>query len=283
MSAHKILITGGHGMLARALTDVFAARGQSLLAPARDELDVTDATAIRRMLQDERPDIVIQCAAFTRVDDAESHEVQAFEINAIGAANVALACRDVGARFVFPSTDYVFDGAARTPYPTDAPPNPINIYGRTKLAGESAAHSAGDYLIVRTCWLYGAGGRNFVRTVVDRLAAGQPLRVVNDQRGAPTWTVDLAHTIAGLLDAHAPAGVYHATNAGSATWHELATEIARLRGHDEPIEGCTTAEYPTPARRPAYSVLDCTATERITGPARPWQTALAEALEAGAY
>lgn len=271
------LITGGRGMLGQAVVRGLIERNIEHVALDRDALDVTDAAAVRAALLHHRPSLLVHCAAWTRVDDAEQHEAQAFAVNATGAANVAAACREVGARMVYPSSDYVFDGRARTPYPPDAPTHPLNAYGRSKLAGEAATAQAGDYLIVRTSWLYGARGPNFVRTVAAAVAAGRPMRVVDDQQGAPCWTHDVAHMLLALADA-APAGTYHATNAGSTTWYQLARKIAALLDVAAPITACTTAEFPAPARRPAYSVLDCSASAAWTGAARPWQEALEEAV-----
>ncbi|MGQ0560305.1 MAG: dTDP-4-dehydrorhamnose reductase [Gemmatimonadota bacterium] len=283
MSEPIILITGAGGMLAQALDTAMRAQGWNVIGMARSELDVTNASAVRAAILDVRPDIVIQGAAYTKVDEAESREDLAFGVNAAGATNVARACSEIGTRFVYPSTDYVFDGSSRTPYRPGAPPHPLNAYGRSKLAGEAAARTTRDHLIVRTCWLYGAGGSNFVRTIARRLERGERVRVVTDQYGAPTWTRDLAHMIVALLAARAPGGIYHATNAGSTTWYELAGEVASLLGMHVEIEPCTTSQYPTPARRPAWSVLDCTDTYRFTGPARDWRSALADAVRTGEF
>lgn len=276
----KVLVTGGNGMLAHALARELPRRGYDAVVLSRALLDVTDAEAVTRELDAHRPDAVVQCAAYTRVDDAESHEADALAINGEGTRNVARACSAIGARLVYPSTDYVFDGSAATPYPPDHATAPLNAYGRTKLAGERAAAET-DSLIVRTAWLYGAGGRNFVRTILERARSGQPLRVVNDQQGAPTWTADLARTMTSLLELGAAAGIYHATNRGVTTWHGLATAACELAGIEIDIEAVSSAEFPVPARRPSYSVLDCSATYALTGEGVHWRDALAEAIRSG--
>lgn len=277
----KVLVTGANGMLARAVRDEFGCRGHEVAAYARERLDVTDAAVVDRVVRYEAPDAVIQCAAYTRVDDAEREEAAALAVNGTGTASVAAACRAVGARLVYPSTDYVFDGSASSPYAPDAEPAPINAYGRTKLAGEAAASAAGEWLVVRTSWLYGAGGRNFVRAMLDRARAGESLRVVDDQRGAPTWTRSLARVFAALLERSAPSGIYHATDRGETTWHGLAVAALELAGVDATVEPVTSDAFPRPARRPRYSVLDCAGTEAIVGELPAWRSALADALREG--
>ncbi len=283
MHEKTILITGAGGMLAHALIPVLEAAGARVLAYDRSALDVTDRAAVRAAISARRPEIVIQCAAYTRVDDAENDEDRAFAVNAAATRYVAEACNAVGAKLVYPSTDYVFDGAARKPYkPADAP-NPINVYGRSKLAGEAAAREAAHHLVVRSSWLYGAHGRNFVRTIAEKLARGDTLRVVADQRGAPTWTSDLSAAIVALLQSPASPALCHATNTGVASWHELACAVASQLGYHAEIEPVTTAEVGARAARPAYSVLDCSAAERITGALRDWRSALAQAIRMRQY
>jgi dTDP-4-dehydrorhamnose reductase len=274
----KVLVTGAGGMLAHAVRTTFALRGHDVLALDRAALDVTDAAAVRAAILDARPDAVVQCAGWTRVDDAEQHEAEAQRVNGAGAGFAADACSAIGARFVYPSTDYVFDGCATTPYPPDAPTAPVNAYGRTKLAGETESRDA-DTLIVRTSWLYGPSGRSFVSSIVERARQGLQLRVVDDQHGAPTSTQDLAGVIITLLEQRAPAGVYHATNGGHTTWFGLARAALELAGVDAVLEPCTSAEFPTPARRPAWSVLDCSATHEIVGAIPHWRDALAASID----
>jgi dTDP-4-dehydrorhamnose reductase len=278
-----VLLTGAGGMLAQALVRALPQRPTDIVALNREQLDVTDPTAVRRLLEHHRPRIVIQCAAFTRVDDAETDSALAFRVNAEGAANVAAACQRVGARFIYPSTDYVFDGESAEPYLPDSPPAPINVYGRSKLAGEQASRVCSDHLIVRTSWLYGAGGRNFVRTVVDKLRRREAMRVVEDQRGSPTWALDMAGALIALAQAETPPGVYHYCNAGNASWYEVAREVAQTIGAEPRIAACKTADYPTAARRPLNSVLDCSNTASLIGPPRNWKSALHIALKSESY
>src|SRR5688572_3210436 len=268
-------------MLARALRDTLEARDHAVTPLAHREMDVTDVSAVQWIIRAEQPDAVVQCAAYTRVDDAERDEAAALGVNAEGTRNVARTCRAIDARFVYPSTDYVFDGTARLPYAPAAVPAPLNAYGRTKLAGEHAAREAGDALIVRTSWLYAPHGRNFVRTMLERGRAGQPLRVVDDQLGAPTVASDLALMIVLLLERAAPAGVYHATNAGETTWFGLARAAFEIAGIGADLSPIGSAQFPVPARRPAYSVLDCGATYALTGPAPHWRDALHGVIATG--
>jgi dTDP-4-dehydrorhamnose reductase len=267
----KVWVTGANGLLGRA---VCAQLGAAAIATGR-ELDVTDAAAIARFAETTPFTHVIHCAAFTKVDLAESQEAEARRCNVDGARNVALAARQRQARCVQVSTDYVFPGDANVPYAEDAPTGPINAYGRTKLDGERAALEL-DATVVRTSWLYGKGGPSFVATMLRLLAERPEVRVVADQRGRPTYAADLAKALIALLDA--PPGVWHFANAGETTWYELACavrDLARLPGKVTPI---TTAEYPTPARRPAYSVLSTARFERALYAPRPWRDALAEHL-----
>lgn len=273
-----ILITGAAGMLAQAARSEFLDRGHQVEALDRAALDVTDAAAVGKAVQELRPDVVLQCAAYTRVDDAEREEAEAHRINASATGHLARACRAVGARLIYPSTDYVFNGHATSPYTTAAPTAPLGAYGRSKLAGEAEARGAGSYLVVRTSWLYGAGGRNFVATILERARRGEALRVVADQRGSPTWTGDLARVIAELLEQGAPSGIYHAVNRGETTWYGLAREALQIAGVEAELTPVATAEFPRPAPRPAYSVLDCTTTESLVGPIPGWREALARAL-----
>ena len=262
------LVTGAAGMLGRDLTALLTARGEEFTALTRADLDITDGTAAASVVSAVKPDVVVNCAAWTAVDAAEQHEAEALAINGHGPANLAAACVGVGAVLVHPSTDYVFHGDASAPYAEDAAPAPAGAYGRTKLAGERAVLAAlpdASY-VVRTAWLYGAHGNNFVKTMLRLARSDVAPGVVADQYGQPTWTADVAAKICELVGSAAPAGIYHATSSGETTWFGLAEEIFRLH-HDREIQHrdaervrltprpLTTAEYPTPAKRPAYSVL----------------------------
>jgi dTDP-4-dehydrorhamnose reductase len=287
------LVTGTAGMLGRDMTALLTARGEEFTALTRADLDLTDAPAVSAAITAAEPDVVVNCAAWTAVDAAEEHEDEALAINGHGAANLAAACAEAGALLVHPSTDYVFDGHASAPYAEDAPTAPAGAYGRTKLAGELAVRAAlpdGSYL-VRTAWLYGAHGKNFVKTMLRLARNGTAPGVVADQHGQPTWTADVAAQIHALIATSAPAGVYHATSSGQTTWFGFAEEIfarynedqhqvdpERVRLTPRPI---ATADYPTPARRPAYSVLGHDAWHKAgIAPIGDWKDALRRAFPA---
>ena len=230
-------------------------RGHDVVAADRDELDITDpASAVDGV---RGYDVVVNCAAWTAVDDAETHEGAAFTVNAVGPANLAVAARATGARLVQISTDYVFAGDASSPYAEDAPLAPKSAYGRTKGAGEWAVRAnTDDYLIVRTAWLYGAQGNCFPKTMVKLLADRDALTVVDDQVGQPTWTVDLADLVIRLVEAQAPSGTYHGTSSGQASWFDFARAAVVAAGHDaEAIQPTTSEAFVRPAPRPTYSVL----------------------------
>ena len=277
----RVLVTGASGMLGRDLQSVLA--GRQVTALARADLDVTDAAAVAAAVRDH--DVVVNCAAYTRVDDAETHEREAYAVNATGAANLARACAESGARLVTISTDYVFDGNATEPYAEDLPRDPINAYGRTKAAGEELAleaHPAGTY-VVRTAWLYGAHGPNFAQTMLNLAKTKDTWSVVDDQLGQPTWTADLAAQIVALVDADAPAGIYHGTNSGEATWYEFARAVLEESGLDpDRITPTDSSSFVRPAARPSYSVLghDAWAAAGLEA-MRPWRDALAEAVRRG--
>jgi dTDP-4-dehydrorhamnose reductase len=249
-------------------------------AVGHDTLDITDPHACLAAVAGH--DIVVNAAGWTAVDDAETHEAQAFSVNSLGAANLARACSAVGARMVHVSTDYVFAGDATSPYAEDAPLAPRSAYGRTKAAGEWAVrtHLPAASWIVRTAWLYGAHGPNFVKTMARLAAERDTVSVVDDQRGQPTWTVDLAAAIMRLVETEAPFGVYHGTSSGETTWFGFTQEIFRLLGHDPARVLPTTSDaFVRPAPRPAYSVLGHEAW-RSAGLSAPadWRQALTEAL-----
>jgi dTDP-4-dehydrorhamnose reductase len=271
------LIAGAGGMLGHDLRAALA--GREVRALGRAELDITDAASVADAVHG--VDVVINAAAYTAVDDAESHEHDAYAINATGAGNLARAAAGIGARLVQISTDYVFHGDATTPYPEDAPLDPLGAYGRTKAAGERLVREAhpGAY-IVRTAWLYGEHGGSFPRTMLRLASERDTVSVVTDQLGQPTWTHDLASAIVALLDADAPAGVYHGTNSGAASWFDLARATFELAGLDpERVLPTDSSAFVRPAPRPAYSVLGHDAWTRVGLPEpRDWRDALAEAV-----
>ena len=275
-------ITGAGGQLGLDLQVVLALDGvddKDVTAWKRADLDVTDLAAVRDAVRGH--DVVVNCAAYTKVDDAEAHEGDAFAVNAIGAANVAAACRETGAGLVHVSTDYVFAGDADEPYAEDAPLAPRSAYGRTKAAGEWAvqAHCPSSW-IVRTAWLYGGGGPNFVKTMARLAQERGTVSVVADQRGQPTWTMDVAKAVKRLVDERAPFGTWHATSQGETTWHGFARAVFEELGHDpEKVLPISTAEFPRPAPRPAYSVLGHDAWRMARLPLLPhWRESLAAAL-----
>lgn len=290
MSPTHWVVTGAGGMLARDLLTALAdGPGTEVTALTRAELDVTDARAAAEAVRG--ADVVVNTAAWTDVDGAEPAEEAATRVNGDGAATLAAACAASGARLLHISTDYVFDGTATTPYAEDAPTGPPSAYGRSKLVGEVAVRTVlpdAGY-VVRTAWLYGAGGPNFVRTMVRLQGERDTVEVVDDQRGQPTWTVDLAAQLLALGSAavarRAPAGIYHATNAGETTWFGLTREIFTELGADpERVRPTTTDRFPRPAPRPAYSVLGHDGWARAgIAPMRPWRDALGAAFAAGAF
>jgi len=275
------LVTGAGGMLGR---DVLAAlEGADVTALGRADLDITDPVAVQAAVA--ASDVVVNCAAWTAVDDAETQEGAAFAVNAVGPQLLARACAATGARLVQISTDYVFAGDATTPYPVDAPAAPRSAYGRTKVAGEWAvrAELPHGHWILRTAWLYGAHGPSFVRTMARLEAERESVDVVDDQQGQPTWTRDLAERIVALVEADAPAGTYHACASGQTSWHGLAAEVfTRLGADPARVRPTTSAAFVRPAPRPAFSVLDLTAWDKAgLAPMRDWREALREAVATG--
>ena len=275
----KLMVTGAGGMLAHALLPALAAGGHEALALARADADVTRADVLRRRAAAFRPDWVVNLAAYTDVDGCESAPDRAFLVNGLGARNAALAAADAGAGVLTVSTDYVFDGRGEAPWREHDAVGPLSVYGRSKLAGERAATAVNPrHLLVRTAWLYGRGGRNFVDTILARARAGSPLRVVDDQLGSPTWTGDLAPALIALMERR-EYGTYHVTNAGETTWYRFAVEICERAGIAVPIEAIHSVELGRPARRPAYSVLHNGWYEQVTGRRMPeWRDALARHL-----
>ena len=259
----KVLVTGAGGQLGRALL-ASAPPGTELAGRAHGELDVADPAAVRRALDTLAPDVLVNAAAYTAVDRAESEPMAAARVNAHGPAVLAAACQECGARLVHVSTDFVFDGAASTPYACDAPTHPLGVYGRTKRDGESAALAAlGERcLVVRTAWLYAATGRNFATTMVRLMRERGAVSVVADQVGTPTAAASLAAVLWRAIAMPSLSGVQHYTDAGVASWYDFAVAIAEegyaagLFTLPVTVSPLATAEYPTPALRPAYSVLD---------------------------
>ncbi|HEU5303021.1 MAG TPA: dTDP-4-dehydrorhamnose reductase [Gemmatimonadales bacterium] len=287
----KVLITGAQGQVGMEL-QATAPTAWRVLACGSSDLDVTDADAVRELLERERPVLIIQAAAYTDVDTAEHQVEQAEAVNVAGASNVAAAATRIGARMIHLSTDFVFDGAQGRPYVPGDPAKPLGIYGRTKLAGEREVSrlTRGVALIVRTAWVYSAHGGNFVRTMLRLMREQDSVKVVSDQVGTPTWGRKLAEALWVAADRPSLHGIVHWTDAGVASWYDFAVAIQEealilgLLPKAVPVHPIRTEEYPTPARRPPYSVLDKTSGwAALGGPARHWRANLRTMLQGLAH
>src|SRR5688572_1760926 len=261
----RVLVTGGSGMLASDLAPALAEAGYEVYPRPRSDLDVTDAAAVARAFRDVRPQIVVNCAAFTRVDACET-DARGRAVNADAVETLAAECELHGSRLVQVSTDFVFDGTKGEPYVETDEPNPLSAYGRGKRAGEEAALKLPTALVVRASWLFGSGGWNFIEAILKQAEQGKrEITVVDDQRGRPTSTTDLSEAIRGLLTDGAT-GVFHFANRGAVTWFEYAVEILNLAGRpDVRVLPTTSAALARPAPRPAYSILDTSKYEAATG------------------
>lgn len=271
----RIVVTGANGQLGSELVMLKTGGQFEVIGLGRAELDITNLEQCRRVLTQLQPDAVIHCAAYTAVDKAEAEPDEAFRINAAGTRNVAVAARECGAKLCAVSTDYVFDGTGTVPYKEYDRTNPQTVYGQSKLAGEQAVLSLHDRcFIVRTSWVFGAYGHNFVKTMLKLASERDQLTVVADQWGSPTYTRDLALFMLELVQTDYY-GIYHASNSGVCSWYEFAQAIMEESGSSTRIEPCTTAEFPRPASRPLYSVMDHSAI-RCNGfaPLQPWREAL---------
>jgi dTDP-4-dehydrorhamnose reductase len=259
MVGTQFLITGAGGQLGRALRVACAERGFAAVGVGSSTMPLHDRAAIRATLERERPACVLHCGAVTNVDGCETDPLGAYRINGLGTAWLAEAAAAVGAGLVYVSTDFVFDGTASTPYPIDAPIRPLSVYGASKRLGEEAvlAHGRADFHVVRTSWVFGPGGKNFPRAILDRARSGQPLKVVTDQVGRPTYAPDLADALLDLATMRLPGGTWHAANDGQCSWHGFASDVLAAAGLGHIAIGTqTAAELKRPAPRPAYSVLD---------------------------
>lgn len=266
-----ILVVGANGMLGR---DMMSLLGDGARGVDIDEIDITSLESTERILRTLKPETVINCAAYTDVDGCETNVETAMQVNGEGVAYLAMASREIGARLVHVSTDYVFDGGKGSPYVEDDAPRPLCVYGESKLAGELNAAFNPDHLIVRTQWLYGLHGKNFVETMLRLAAEKDELAVVDDQIGSPTWTVDLARAVLALLGT-GQRGVYHAANSGFCSWNEFARAIFEESGLTVSVRPLTTGELNRPARRPLRSTLDCGKLEQDAGVRlQPWRSAL---------
>lgn len=274
-----VLVTGAEGQLGKDMMAVLRRYGVPARGYGRQELDVTDTEEVLRIFLRDRPFAVIHAAAFTKVDEAEQNPDLAYQVNAFGSRNVAAAASQVGAKLIYVSTDYVFDGRASKPYNETARTRPINVYGASKREGERFVQLLQpSSFIVRTSWVYGPHGNNFVKTMLRQAAVQPELKVVHDQSGCPTYTLDLAEMILRLLRTNR-FGTYHVTNAGICSWHEFALAIMDEAGLSVKVRSVPTSQFPRPARRPSFSALEGWAL-RLNGfpPMRPWREALADYL-----
>lgn len=276
----KVVVTGAGGMLAQALLPELAERGHTTASAMHEALDVTRLADVRAFAKKSMPDWIVNCAAYTDVDGCESAPDRAFVVNGLGARNCAEVAYELGAGVLAMSSDYVFDGRGAEPRREHDIPGPLNVYGRSKLAGERGAREVNPrHIVVRTSWLFGRGGRNFVDTILTRARAGEKLSVVNDQRGSPTWTRDLARALVLLME-RGEYGTYHVTNSGDCTWYEFAQEICAQAGVRADLTPIRSDELARPARRPAYSVLHNAWFAHVAGGRLPhWREALKGHLE----
>ena len=283
----KVLITGANGQLGWELQRT-RPEGFQIIALSRAELDITDSAAVKSLFQQYQPDLVINCGAYTGVDKAESEREKAFAVNGDGATNIAGAAAEIRARLIHISTDFVFDGTKSQPYLPSDKPEPVSVYGASKLQGEQSvlAQTANKGLILRTGWLYSSHGSNFVKTMLKRMAARDEIRVVTDQVGTPTWAREFARAIYDFAGRPNIEGIYHWTDAGIAGWYDFAVAIQEeafqlgLLKNIVPIKPIRTEDFPTPAKRPPYSVLDKTATWQTLGyTGSHWRTSLRKMLQ----
>ncbi|MBN1551660.1 dTDP-4-dehydrorhamnose reductase [bacterium] len=270
-----ILLTGAEGMLGKDLIPVLARYGETHCVDIHD-FDVSDSKACDKYIQDIRPDLVVHTAAYTRVDECEKNRDIALKVNHLGTLNIANACHDVGARLIYYSTDYVFDGLSDHPYTEDAIPNPLSVYGYSKLMGENEIRKClpDNSLIIRTSWLFGNGGNNFIDTILKLAKTKPELRIVNDQKGCPTYTPDLSHAT-GLAIEHSITGILNICNSGIVSWYGFAKYALDLVSPSTIIEPIETSDYPLPAKRPVFSALSLKKLRRLTGYDPPlWQNAV---------
>jgi len=280
MNKQKILVTGAKGQLGTEMVKLLKEMKYEVYGYGRAELDITDFQQVKNVIDHIRPNIVIHAAAYTKVDAAESEPDQAFLVNAYGTRNVTVASEHIGAKLVYISTDYVFDGTANVPYNEFAFTNPINVYGKSKLAGEQFVRDLhSKFFIIRTSWVYGKHGNNFVKTMLKLAQEQKELFVVDDQIGCPTYAVDLVSCIFKLIQTE-KYGVYHISNSGHCSWYEFAKAIFEEANVNIVVNPCKTKDYPRPARRPPYSVLDHMAL-RLNGfkELRHWREALKEFIK----
>ena len=274
----KILVTGVAGQLGHEIKNMI--QDHEVIGTSRNDMDITDAESVHKVIKEIRPDVVIHCAAYTKVDDAEKNSNLCYKVNVIGSQNLASATYSIGSKILFVSTDYLFDGIKNAPYTEFDIPNPLNVYGKSKLAGESFIKELNPrHFIVRTAWLYGENGNSFVKTMLKLSKNRDVLKVVNDQRGTPTSTADLSRGILKLIETD-NYGVYHGTCKGETTWNEFAKKIFELSNIKVNVEPISTEEFGSPALRPKYSVLRNYMYELTIGdPFREWEESLSEYIK----
>lgn len=272
----KILVTGSNGMLGQDLCPILEDEGHEVVETDSSNLDVTNFAQTKEILKREKPDFVIHCAAYTNVDKAEEDLETATLINVKGTENIAKVCAEEDITLIYISTDYVFDGEKKEPYLPEDKPNPINNYGLTKFQGEETVKKfCKKYYIIRTSWLYGHHGKNFVETMIslaDKSKSGAELKVVDDQIGCPTWTVELSNGIVEIIDEEPDFGIYHICGSGKTSWYSFAKEIFNQMGLKVNLVPCKTEDFPRPAKRPKNSVMES------EGICRNWKVALKEYL-----
>ena len=278
----KFMVTGALGQLGRVTVEELQARGVEVVGTDIPELSVEDLPALQAFFEGYRPSHVLHCGAITNVDGCETDRDLAMRVNGQGTANVAEMCKDFDSALVYVSTDFVFDGSGTRPYHHEDAPSPVSVYGESKLAGETAvlSHGRPDFYVTRTAWVFGPGGENFPKAIMNRAKQGLPMSVVDDQVGCPSMTRDLAPAMVDLVLSGADGGVYHMANEGSCSWYEFACDILTRAGIEVPVATMSSSELDRPAKRPSYSILDCTRlTEVRGGPLPTYQDALDRYLE----
>ena len=275
----KALVTGSAGMLAKDLIPYLSKKGYEVLAPPEDKLDITSLQVVRTAADGFKPDIIINCAAYTKVDEAETQEHLAFVVNGLAVQNLCMLCQERDIPLVHFSTDYVFDGTKPTPYTINDETNPINAYGRSKLLGEKyILWLLSKFYLIRTSWLFGLHGKNFIETMLELGQKQKQVSVVTDQKGCPTWTRHLAETTIALVET-GRYGIYHVTNSEPTTWFDFTREIFRLSGINTEVLPITSEQFPRPAKRPQNSVLDLFPLKEVLGKEMPsWKEALKDYL-----
>ncbi len=279
----KVLVTGVKGQLGHDVVNELAKRGHTPVGVDIDEMDITDAASVERVLKETAPDAVIHCAAYTAVDAAEDNEALCRRVNAEGTENIARVCGELDCKLMYISTDYVFNGQGERPWEPDDPREPLNVYGQTKYEGELAVEKLEKYFIVRIAWVFGINGKNFIKTMLNLGKTRDTLTVVCDQIGSPTYTYDLARLLADMIETDRY-GRYHATNEGLCSWYEFAAEIFRQAGMQVNVIPVSSDQYPARAKRPANSRMDKSKLDAAGFARLPaWQDALARYLRELGY